>query len=86
VRLSHQLPGRAAAEGVRQRVEYIQTYYRRTDAHAEELCSRERVYLTEEEVARFVAVAHTAACQAYQMLPDRCSGADGFCSILDWSQ
>lgn len=73
-------------EGVRQRIEYIQTYYQRTDAHAEELCSRERVYLTEEEVAQFVAVATQQLAQAYQRLPDPCGDAGGFCSILDWPQ
>jgi hypothetical protein len=41
-------------EGVRQRIEYIQTYYRRKDAETEEICYKDRIYLTEAEMDRFV--------------------------------
>jgi len=72
-------------EGVRQRIEYIKTYYRRTDDHAEELCSRERIYLTEAEVEHFVDEATQKLHEVYHQLQDSSVCSDGHYSVLEWA-
>lgn len=70
-------------EGVRQRIEYIKTLYQRKDAEAEEMCSRERIYLTEKEMDHFVEEATQILAQAYSLLQGKQVGTSGIHSILE---
>ena len=70
-------------EGVRQRIEYIKTLYQRTDAEAEEMCSRERVYLTEKAMDQFVEEATRLLSRGISLLREEPAGTDGKYSILE---
>jgi hypothetical protein len=70
-------------EGVKQRIEYIKTFYRRTDAETQELFSRERIYLTELEVNHFVDEATQKLYHGYNQLQKENFRTDGFHSILE---
>jgi len=70
-------------EGVRQRIDYIKTYYRRTDAETEEIYSRKRVYLTGAEMDRFVAEATGILAPGILGLQKGEIQTDGYHSLLE---
>ena len=70
-------------EGVRQRIVYIQDYYQRTDAHVEELVSRERVYLTQPEMDTFVHKTANLLNEAIQGLTQERYELENLHSILE---
>ena len=70
-------------EGVQQRIDYIKTFYRRTDAETEEIVTRERVYLTEAEMDLFVSEATRILNLGIEKLKDESIDLDGYHSILE---
>jgi hypothetical protein len=70
-------------EGVRQRIEYIKTYYRRRDAETDEIFSRKRVFLTQAEVDAFVEEATGILDRGIDRLRKGEIQTDGLHSILE---
>jgi hypothetical protein len=71
------------SEGVRQRIDYIKTYYRRTDEHALERLNHIRIYLTMPEMDAFVETATTRLYNIYQKLQDNQNNSDTHYSALE---
>ena len=70
-------------EGVRQRIEYIKTYYQRTDERAEELCNRQRIYLTQTEMDVFIEKSAALIERKYSQLRAGQPGSSGYMSALE---
>jgi len=70
-------------EGVRQRIDYIKTFYQRRDAETDEMCSRERVYLTEAEMDGFVEEATRLLDRGIRLLRSGEIRTEGMHSILE---
>ncbi|MBN2086390.1 MAG: zinc dependent phospholipase C family protein [Anaerolineales bacterium] len=70
-------------EGVRQRIDYIKTYYRRTDAETDEIFSRERVYLAGARMDRFVKEAAEVLDRGIHRLQQGEIQNDGLHSLLE---
>lgn len=72
-------------EGVRQRIEYIKTYYRRIDDHALERINHPRIYLTMPEVDRFVEQASERLHNIYYHLQTPADIPETYWSTLELS-
>ena len=70
-------------EGVRQRIDYIKTYYRRKDAETEEIFSRQRIFLTQAEMDDFVEEAAGILHRGITRLQKGEIPIDGFHSLLE---
>jgi hypothetical protein len=70
-------------EGVRQRIEYIKTYYRRKDAETEEIFSRKRIYLTQAEMDGFVEEAAGILGRGISQLRGGEIRTEGYHSLLE---
>jgi hypothetical protein len=57
-------------EGVSRNIQHIKEYYQRTDDHAEDLVSRERIYLTKPEMDGFVEIATLKLAKAWEHIQD----------------
>lgn len=70
-------------EGVQERIRFIQQYYQSTDEHAEERVNRERLYLNEEQMAKFVELAVLFLEKAYNMLNNDLGELSNHQSVLE---
>jgi len=70
-------------EGVQERIRYIQQYYRSTDEHAEERVNRERIYLNQEQMDKFVTLTVKFLIQAYNLLKADLAEFPNHSSILE---
>jgi hypothetical protein len=70
-------------EGVRQRIDYIKTFYRRKDAETDEIVLRERVYLTQVEMDDFVEEATGILDRGIHRLMEGEIRTDGWHSLLE---
>ncbi|MGB7539880.1 MAG: hypothetical protein WBM17_15155, partial [Anaerolineales bacterium] len=73
-------------EGVRQRMDYIKTYYRRKDAETDDIFSRKRVYLTQAGMDQFVEEATGILDQGIRRLRKGENNTDGYHSLLEMIQ
>ncbi|HEX7541344.1 MAG TPA: hypothetical protein VF352_04365, partial [Anaerolineales bacterium] len=70
-------------EAVRQRVEYIQQYYQRSDEDVKKAYNRPYIYLSGAEMDRFVDESTRQLSRIYQHLWITGAPTDGFSSALD---
>lgn len=70
-------------EAVRQRVEYIQQYYQRTDEKVQAAYNRPYIYLSRAEMDAFVDETTAQLFRIYQYLWVNAASPDGFVSALD---
>ena len=70
-------------KAVRQRVEYIQQYYRRNDEDVQKAYNRPYIYLSGAEMDRFVDESSRQLARIYQHLWINGAATDGFISALD---
>jgi hypothetical protein len=70
-------------EGVRRQLEYIKTYYQRTDERIQAILNRERIYLTREEMDAFVDEATQLFYQIYHQLRTENPSTEGHWSGLE---
>jgi hypothetical protein len=70
-------------EGVRRNVEHIQQYYQRTDVEIQEMYKRPYIYLSMEEVDRFVDESSREIGRIFKHLWTNGANADGIASALD---
>ena len=71
------------AEAVRQRVEYVQQDYQRTDEGVQKAYNRPNIYLSGPEMDRFVDESTQQFSCIYQHLWINGAATDGFISALD---
>ncbi len=70
-------------EAVRQRVEYIQEYYQRTDEDVQKAYNRPYIYLSRPEMDRFVDESTRQLSRIFKRLWINGASADGASSALD---
>jgi hypothetical protein len=70
-------------EAVRQRLAYVQEYYQRGDEKVQALYNRPYIYLSREEMDRFVDASARRLFRIYQYLRVDRAATEGFASALD---
>ena len=70
-------------QGVQERIEYIKTFYRRRDSETDEMATKQRIYLTEDRVDRFVEEATNILIQKINQLKNGAISTDEYHSILE---
>lgn len=73
-------------EGVRHELDHIKQYYQRTDEKVQSLYNRPYIYLSQEDVDRFVAETTARLVRIYNCVWTEAAATDGFVSAIDLVQ